>query len=490
MGAHLRAVAIACVAACAALSGCVYYLNPQCNDLIRNGDETGVDCGGPTCGKCDIGESCRSDTDCDESRCIGGTCVPLACDNGVRGEAETDIDCGGGTCRKCSGQRHCEADSDCFSGTCEPVTQVCSSLAAVSFGDAVPYQSGDKTYALFSGDLDGDGHIDLVAANEQENSLSVFLNNGTGDGTFHRLNVFQTGAYPTGGAIADFNHDGKPDVVTADYHGNSVSVLLGNGTGALATKSTYPTVPGAETSNLAVGDLNGDGNLDVVATNPQRASISVFLGNADGTLQPAATTSVGILGGTQPYSAAVADFNADGINDVAVADLVNGPIIVLLGTPTGAFQDAVLYPPGGTGPHILITYDINLDGKPDLITANRGSTDVSVLIGRGDGTFRKAIRSSTGPETTPPSGPYSIEVADFNLDGVPDLATANFNVGTASVLIGIGNGKFEPPIETPTATGGNSYGVAVGDFNGDGIPDLATANVNDRTVTVKLSTSH
>jgi hypothetical protein len=144
-----------------------------------------------------------------------------------------------------------------------------------------------------------------------------------------------------------------------------------------------------------------------------------------------------------------------------------------------------VYSESAVGPFIIITADVNLDGKPDLLTSNRGNDSVSVFIGRGDGTFRNPMIASTGPGT----GPYSIAVTDFNLDGVPDIATANFMTGTASVMIGIGDGHFEKPINAGT-TGVFSYGVATGDFNGDGKPDFATANAATNNVTVKISTSH
>jgi hypothetical protein len=478
--------------------GCVFYLNPLCNDQIRNGDETGIDCGG-SCGRCNVGQGCRIDNDCDDGICKSGVCAHFPCDNGVLDQLETDVDCGGGECRKCSGGRTCVTDSDCVDGNCVAATKTCFSLATVSFADAVHYASGSKTYALFSGDLDGDGRVDLVAANEQANSLSVYLNGGVATGDLQVIasgdTAFLTGAYPTGGAIVDVNHDGIPDVVTADYHGDSVSVLIGTGTGALKAKTTYPTVDGAETSNLSFGDLNGDGNVDIVASNPctrensPPGSMSVFLGNLDGTFNPALTTLVGTKGNTKPYSTAVADFDGNGVPDVAIGDLVNGPIIVKLGNGDGTFQDEVSYSTRGGGPFIIIATDINLDGKPDLVTADRGSSEVSVLLGRGDGTFKQAIVSSTGPMTNP----YSIAVADFNLDGVPDVVTANFGSGTGTVLLGIGDGTFEKPIDAgPTATpvGQISYGVAAGDFNGDGIPDFATTNPGDNDISVKLSTSH
>jgi hypothetical protein len=470
-------------------SGCVFYLSPSCTDRIRNGDETDVDCGG-RCGRCDIGSSCRVDTDCDDSNCVTGTCTAFACANGRLDAGETDVDCGGPSCRKCAGGRACEAASDCFNASCGAGTRTCAELASVTFAAAVPYPSGSKTYAVFAGDLDADLDIDVAAANETDNSVSVFINDGAGAFVL-RGAPFPTGDYPTGLAFADFDRDGSVDVVTADYHGDSVSILRGTGGGTLGAKTTYPTVADGETSTLAVGDLDGDDFPDVVATNPQRASASVFLNRgagASGALAPAVDLPVGATAASEPYSTAIGDFNGDARNDLAIADVRSRTIIVRIGNGDGSFQAEVPYAARGAGAYILIARDVNLDGQLDLVCANRGSDNVSVLIGRGDGTFRKAILASTGTAT----GPYSIAVADFNVDGVPDLVTANFRTGNASVLLGIGDGSFEPPIDagqTSSVRGRFTYGVAAGDFNADGKPDFAVANPDDATMAVKLSTA-
>ncbi len=509
-------VVLACLGA-VTLGGCVIYLNPLCTDQIVNGDETGIDCGGSCATKCEIGGGCRTGGDCDDANCVGGVCTAKPCDNGVRDAQETDKDCGGGTCRACSGGRKCVVDADCFSMSCNPATRTCSALT-VSFAPEIRYFSGFKAYALLGADLDGDGHADLAVINEYGSSVGVFLDN-VSTGAFTRLpspakprdepdnralNFGPVGAYPTGGGTADFNHDGHLDVVTADYHGDSVTVLLNDGTGKLNLKppASYPTQDKAETSNLAVGDLNKDGNPDVVATNPQRASISVFLSHADGTLDPAINLPVGVTGGAQPFSAAIADFNGDGNNDVAVADNTSGTLFVRLGHGDGTFEPEVPNAIGGTQSFIVIARDVNLDGKLDLVCANRNSDSISVLLGHGDGTFKKAIVSSIGPpDVTFPGkgrpwfGPYAIAVADLNQDGVPDIVTPNFLGDSVSLLLGIGNGHFDPakelkfgPPTDPNFMFTTPYGIVAADFNGDGQPDFATANAGSDDLTVRLNT--
>lgn len=469
-------------AACLGLVGCVWYLYPQCTDRIHNGSETDVDCGG-ACAPCPIGLACRSGADCANGNCVGQRCTPLPCVNGVQDGAETDVDCGGGTCRRCAGGRHCLVDGDCFSGSCEPSTSTCSSLRNVSFAPAVSYGAGNKAYALFAGDLNGDGLVDLAVTNELGDSITVFLNQG--GGTFQRgASDFGTGAYPTGGTIADFNRDGIADIATANYHGNSVSILLGVGDGTFRAAAHYPTAAGAETSNLAAGDLNGDGILDIVATNPATGSVSVFLGLPDGTLGPA--VNLPVHGGiSAPFSAAIGDFDGDGKNDVAIADMIGRTIVVRLGNGDGTLGTEVAFPEGGTPAYICIAADVDLDGKLDLVCANRGSDDVSVLRGRGDGTFLDPLVSSTGTGT----GPYSVAVADIDRDGVPDVVTANFLSGTASVLLGIGDGRFEAPIDVGRM-GDFTYGVVARDFDGDGKPDIAACNAVSSDVAVRLNTSN
>jgi FG-GAP-like repeat/FG-GAP repeat len=443
----------------------------------------------------------------------------LQCNDQIRNGDETDVDCGGGgACRACAGGRTCRVADDCASGACNPITMTCSALS-VSFAPEIRYFSGFKAYAVVPADLDGDGSTDLAVINEYGSSVAVFRNDYGKGGAFTRLanpagkppdepdnralNFGPTGASPTGGGIADFNHDGHLDVVTADFHGFSVTVLLNAGTGNLNLRppTSYPTQDKAETSNLAVGDLNKDGNPDVVATNPNTASISVFLGHADGTLAPAINVPVGTSSGAEPFSAVIGDFDGDGNNDLAITEETSGTLIVRLGHGDATFGPEVPYAIGGTRSFTVIARDVDLDGKLDLVVASRSSDTVSVLLGRGDGTFGKAIVSSVVPPGVMPAkgrpwlGPYAIAVADINQDGVPDVVTPNFMDDSVSILLGIGDGHFDPAIalkfQAPTDPAfmfSTPYGIVVGDFNGDGKPDFATANAGSDDLAVRLNT--
>lgn len=359
----------------------------------------------------------------------------------------------------------------------------------VAFAAAVHYTSNYKPYAVRAHDIDADGDLDLVVANEISSDVVIFRNSGAG--AFTASAPVGVGAYPTALVIADFNRDGVADVATADYHGNSVSILLGAGTGAaytLAAASSYSTVAGAETSNLAVGDLNGDAVPDVIATNPQASSISVFLGNANGTLRAATTIPLVVTGSTtpsEPYAAAIGDFDSDGRADAAIADNRSARLFILLGNGDGTFHATSAQPPiMGVGSFQIIARDMNRDGGLDLVVANRSSDNISVLLGTGTGVFAPAYASTVGAG----AGPYSLAIADFNADTIPDVLTANYQTDNASVLLGVGNGAFESPLDAG-ATGDFTYGVAAGDLDGDGRIDFAAVNALSNTLAVKMSTA-
>jgi hypothetical protein len=324
------------------------------------------------------------------------------------------------------------------------------------------------------------------------------------------LNFAPAVAYGSGGyspysvAVADVNGDGRPDLLVANIclpgincaSGGTVGVLLGDGDGTFQTVVTYGT--GAYyTLSLAVADVNGDGKPDLLVANQcvnyddgcsGSGAVGVLLGNGDGTFQPAMTYA---SGGFYAQSVAVADVNGDGKPDLLVANecmdyncATNGTSGVLLGNGDGTFQPAMTYASGGFYAQSVVVGDVNGDGKPDLLLANRCGSDkscrtqgnVAVLLGNGDGTFQTAVIYAS-----PGFGVWSVAVGDVNGDGEPDLLVAigcadtDCNNGAAGVLLGNGDGTFQP-IVTYASGGGGAAGVAAADVNQDGKPDLLIAN--------------
>ena len=309
--------------------------------------------------------------------------------------------------------------------------------------------SGCSASSVTVADFNGDGKPDLVVTGGSD-GVCVAL--GNGDGTFQSPKSYTTGADPYFVIAADFNHDGKMDLAVTNTGANTVSVLLGNGDGTFQPRVDYGVGPLGNTQmSLAADDFNGDGNLDLVTANAD-GSISALLGNGDGTFQPQLTQLVFGTG-----SLAVGDFNGDGKLDLAVS---GGGVGIWLGNGDGTFTDFFTF--RAIHAAAIVTTDLNGDAKLDL--AFIGEPGIYVALGNGDGTFQNAVAYATG------GGPVGLAVADFNGDGKLDLVTGGES--TLSTLLGNGDGTFQSHIDQSSSSIVSS---SAADFNGDGIMDLVSA---------------
>ena len=313
------------------------------------------------------------------------------------------------------------------------------------FGAPVTYDSQSASHAAAIADVNGDGKNDLIITNAVDGTEpnTVMVRLGNGNGTFGGPAFYGTGGRPKFTAIADLNGDGKLDLVTANQDASTTSILLGNGNGTFQSKADYGTCSHAH--EVAVGDFNHDGKRDLAVACSGGSVISILLGNGNGTFE--AKTDIG--SGSAPHSLVVGRFNADTYDDLAVANHDGNTVGILLGTSSGSFDSVVTYAVGSE-PHSVRSGDFNKDGKTDLATANDGSDNVSVLLGRGDGTFEDAVSYAAG------SVPKSVAVGDLNGDGNLDLTASDTggngdgvtglpNGNLISILLGNGDGTFQSP---------------------------------------------
>jgi hypothetical protein len=229
--------------------------------------------------------------------------------------------------------------------------------------------------------------------------------------------------------------------------------------------------PGA-TGALALGDVNGDGNVDSVVLNPATAQLQVFLGDGKGGLAPTAPVATG---GTKPVAVALADLDGDGKLDAAVANEGSNNVSVLIGNGAGGFLPAPKSPFGtdSARPAVVITGDFNGDARRDVAVVNNSSADVSIMLGDGTGGLALA-----GPPTvTHGDHPRTAAAGDFNGDGKLDVAVGN-DSGNVAVLIGDGTGKLSSAAGSPF--GLTPAALGAGDFNGDGKLDVAVANTTGK----------
>jgi hypothetical protein len=321
---------------------------------------------------------------------------------------------------------------------------------------------------------------DIIVANNTDNTLSLFL--GHGDGTFVTPTTgIPTGAGPVWIVSANFNptvnNDVNLDLAVVNHTADTVSILLGNGDGTFKPKVDIPTGTGTGPVAAVAATLTSNGFADLVVANNANDTLGVFLGNGDGTFK----TPTFINTGRAPSSIAAADFNSDGHIDLAVTNQNDNTVSIFLGNGDGTFKTRTDYAVG-TAPVWVSTGDFSGDGFLDVAVANNTDNTVSVLNGVGDGTFQAQSVFPAG------NGPTSLAVADFNVDGRLDILAADQIDNAVSVLLNLGSGLFGPNFELPVGT--TPVAVASADFDASGKPDAVTADKGSNTATVILNNTN
>jgi type II secretory pathway component GspD/PulD (secretin) len=349
------------------------------------------------------------------------------------------------------------------------------------------------------------GHLDLATANADQHANTVSILLGNGDGTFGTNTDITVGSTPVALVAAQFGNGNTGgtqqfmDLAVANQGSDSVSVLLGNGDGTFqSTVANYPV--GSQPSAIVAGHFTAGGNIDLAVANRGSSSvagsstISILPGNGDGTFGAAITIPL-ISGAEGPVGLATADFDNDGHADLVTANSRTGNVTVLFDDGHGVIspttpQTSIAV---GTNPLALTVADFNSDNHSDLAVANQGSDTITVLLGNATANTPAALQAqpfSTMNTLTLTSGsqPSAIIAADFNNDNHTDLAVAETGSGAAIVLFGNNDGTFPTNVEFPT--GSQPSALASGDFNGDSLADLAIANANAASVTVVINSAN
>jgi hypothetical protein len=326
-------------------------------------------------------------------------------------------------------------------------------------GQNIAFPSSNAS-VLAVADVNLDGKLDLIlGVSGTQPAIAVML--GNGDGTFQPAIVTQVPLIGpnwsglAGCGVADFNGDGAPDLVVTDASNNGFYVLLGNNTGAFAVKQQGQQFTGPTT--VFTGDFNGDGRQDFILFDRLSADVAVFLGNGDGTFQ----AGVRYQGPGQIWSVLPADMDGDGHPDLVVTGPQNS-LYIYHGNSDGTFATTAEAGPINFGAGVFAVKDFNGDGILDV--AGIGTNGITILFGKGNLTYGSSpALYGAGPSTT------QAAMADFNLDGNADFVVPA--PGGLALLFGNSDGSLQT---FPTYyIGAPASSLAIGDFNGDGVPDIA-----------------
>jgi hypothetical protein len=346
-----------------------------------------------------------------------------------------------------------------------------------------PFGAGALARSAALGDVDGDGDLDIATANQTGTNVTVLANNGSGSYTGVAGSPFAVGGAVRSLVFGDVDNDGDLDLVITRFGSNTVVVLLNNGSGSFTTSAPgSPFAVGTGPYTVALGDVDGDGDLDLATANNGTNNVTLLLNNGVGTFTPAIGSPIAV--GTGASGVDFGDVDGDGDLDLAVANNGSNDVTVLLNNGTGLYTPIISSPFAvSTAPRSVTFGDLDGDGDIDFATSNQGSNNVTVLLNNGVGSFSPSPGSPFAAGTQP----ISLSFGDVDGDGDLDLATANQGSNNVTVLLNNGAGTFAPTANSPFTAGTQPNSVAFGDVDGDGDLDLAAANGSSNNVSVLLN---
>jgi FG-GAP-like repeat len=370
--------------------------------------------------------------------------------------------------------------------------QTNSSSAENNFisSDAIKINVGKGPGSVEVADLDNDKLPDLVVTNEQDSSVTILLGKGKTQFEEVKGSPFPAGHAVNDVAIGDFNKDGNPDLAFANHERKYITVLWGNGHGhfAAAPGSPFPVEVVPHTHGIATADFNNDGRLDLVTDSWGNDQIEILFGDS---LHGFKTPGIFFKVGKHPYQRVrAADVNNDGNTDIITTNLEGDNATILLGNGKGNFREAAGSPfPCGNSPFGFAIGDVNADGKPDLAIINSpastsdraGRNGLTVLLGDGTGKFTMM----KGSPYEAGQIPNRVAIGDVNGDGVNDIVTSDNNSNKIYLFLMSKNGSVLSG--SSIIVGNHPKGLCIADIDHNGKGDIIVCNNQDDNISIILS---
>ncbi len=312
-----------------------------------------------------------------------------------------------------------------------------------------------QPYGAHAADMNHDGYTDLTIPNEVSDDVRVFLNDGAGGYDGFTIHPIPNGSSASANEAGDLNGDGNIDLVVGSGGNDRMCVFIGDGTGGFSSATSYQA--GSSVRGVALMDLEGDGDMDVVTTNRSASNLSIFKNNGDGTFQPRQNMEGN---GSQETACAPADANKDGILDLFVGAFASNEMILLLGDGNGGLVFSSKVSAGGS-PWVIAAGDVNGDGNVDVVSANSFANNAAVILGDGQGGLLPAVTYPVG------NFALAVDLGDVDGDGDLDMVTSNYSSADWTMYENDGNGTFINPRIFAASSAGSCATLHDRDNDGD-----------------------